>query len=326
MFNLGQHIHSLLFTHDCIIVPGLGGFITQYKAAEYDTYNHKASPACKQLAFNAKLNNNDGVLTNTIASELNLPHAEALELIKDEVDKVIAILNEKGNLNIAPLGTFYKSADGPLIFVASLSLNYDIKSYGLKPIRLKTLARVETIASNSTTAEPIKELSKVKRVELQERRQQKETAAAGKGLSLINTLGSVFMLAILFALFNMELGNNGLSNGINHQANIIESNLNAHQTQQAPTDQTDIRTLLSDYQQSMESVNYKILLDGTFSRTEVENIQAEISQNYPQSKIIEVENNEYTISVISFMNPRLAEEYRDLIQKNFPYQLIITAK
>lgn len=33
MIELSRHIESLMLKHDCVIVPGLGGFITQYVPA-----------------------------------------------------------------------------------------------------------------------------------------------------------------------------------------------------------------------------------------------------------------------------------------------------
>lgn len=33
MIELSRHIESLMLKHDCVIVPGLGGFVTQYVPA-----------------------------------------------------------------------------------------------------------------------------------------------------------------------------------------------------------------------------------------------------------------------------------------------------
>ena len=64
--NLINHISELLYDHNCVIIPGFGGFITNYKSADFDHQNNVVLPARKVVAFNQSLVENDGLLIRVI--------------------------------------------------------------------------------------------------------------------------------------------------------------------------------------------------------------------------------------------------------------------
>ena len=63
-----RHIADLLYNHECVIVPGLGGFIKAYHPARIVHATHEFRPPAGTVAFNAGLAGNDGQLANYIAS------------------------------------------------------------------------------------------------------------------------------------------------------------------------------------------------------------------------------------------------------------------
>ena len=67
--KLEQYISKLLYQYDCVIVPGLGGFVANYKSATIQPVQNTFSPPSKGISFNKNLNNNDGLLANFIAQE-----------------------------------------------------------------------------------------------------------------------------------------------------------------------------------------------------------------------------------------------------------------
>lgn len=334
--QIAQLIANLLYTHDCVILPGIGGFLTQSRSAEVDMYNNTAKPRSKSLAFNSKLNENDGILIHALAKAEACSYTEAKDKLNTFVQELKNELNSNGNTSLKPLGTLYKNED-KLIFIPSLHQNYEIRSYGLPTLKWKTNQiiteqEVQTDTTKDHIIPAIKETSS-KKILQQERKEQKQSVETVKkrrsyrDLNIVNVLGSVFLLAMFFTLFNFELGDGSIYQIVDNQAQILLTDSNKDSgVGEEQIKPKDLNTLLSDYQANIHTVYYEILLDGTFSKQEVENIQLNISENYPQSKIIEVENNEYTVSVISFMNEDLAQKYRNLIQKNFQYELIIKSK
>ena len=55
MDEIALHIDFLLHTHDCIIVPGLGGFVVNMTEVERSGLWGLNAPTC-ELIFNSKLN------------------------------------------------------------------------------------------------------------------------------------------------------------------------------------------------------------------------------------------------------------------------------
>ncbi|MCX6268123.1 MAG: hypothetical protein NTW16_12315, partial [Bacteroidetes bacterium] len=70
-------IADLLSLHDCVIIPGFGGFIGNYSPARIDQVNHTFHPPTKELLFNVNLKQNDGLLASAIAASWMISYADA---------------------------------------------------------------------------------------------------------------------------------------------------------------------------------------------------------------------------------------------------------
>ncbi len=67
LMDITAFIRELLFGHDCVIVPGFGGFIGNYTPARIDKSTSTFYPPVKQISFNRNLNHNDGLLVGRIS-------------------------------------------------------------------------------------------------------------------------------------------------------------------------------------------------------------------------------------------------------------------
>ena len=79
--RLDLELHRLLFDHDCVIVPGWGGFLAQYRPARLDANRQLIHPPGKEVGFNRHLLRNDGLLTDHIAQRDGIGFASANALI-----------------------------------------------------------------------------------------------------------------------------------------------------------------------------------------------------------------------------------------------------
>ena len=80
-----KYINDLLYRYDCVIVPNFGGFITNKIGAKINPFSHTFHPPTKQIAFNAHLKQNDGLMVNYIASVENISFEKALAKINTSV-------------------------------------------------------------------------------------------------------------------------------------------------------------------------------------------------------------------------------------------------
>lgn len=136
-----KHISKLLFEHDCVIVPGLGGFIANYSPAFIHPVHHTFSPPSRNLAFNASLGTNDGLLANSIKTELGISFHEAMEIIEGEVAEMQSGIDSGNKLSLKQIGMLYADREHNIQFIPEPGLNYNTDSYGLTSFSSPSIKR-----------------------------------------------------------------------------------------------------------------------------------------------------------------------------------------
>jgi hypothetical protein len=141
--DLHKHIAELLYEHDCVIVPGFGGFIANYKAAFIHPRLQLVSPPSKQLTFNRSLRRNDGLLANYIAEKNAISYDTALSFIDDVVKRFEHELRSGKRLELDKIGILYFDAEMKLRFIPGEETNFLKASFGLSSLRLEPLETTE---------------------------------------------------------------------------------------------------------------------------------------------------------------------------------------
>tara|TARA_B100001248_G_scaffold202246_1_gene156415 strand:+ start:712 stop:1653 length:942 start_codon:yes stop_codon:yes gene_type:complete len=131
MMQLSQYISTLLYRYECIIVPGLGAFLTHKVSAEIDTQAQVFSPPKKRLSFNEQLQSNDGVLANYIATSEKVSYVNALSKIAKQVAEIQQSLKTNETVSLKYVGDLSRSKTGALEFEPSYHLNYMTAAFGL---------------------------------------------------------------------------------------------------------------------------------------------------------------------------------------------------
>ena len=139
--KIDVYISDLLYSYDCVVIPDFGGFVANYAMAKIQLIQHKLVPPSKQISFNKNLKNNDGLLSNHIASKRSLSYHEANELIKSFVDQSIAGLEKGDKIKIDKVGTLYLDPEKNIQFIAEESNEFLLNSFGLGSMRVQPIAR-----------------------------------------------------------------------------------------------------------------------------------------------------------------------------------------
>ena len=139
MDNINKYIGGLLFIHDCVILPGFGGFVTNYHGAEHEELSNTFHPPKKDVLFNQNLTYNDGLLINYLAKNLKLNYREAEQLTKKEVEDAWFKLEETGQVSFEGIGTFSYDKNHKLVFEPTITENFLTDSYGLSSFRFPPL-------------------------------------------------------------------------------------------------------------------------------------------------------------------------------------------
>ena len=115
MIELAQHIEALLLENDCVIVPGLGGFVAHYTPAMRVAEENTFLPPTRIIGFNPQLKMNDGLLVQSYMSVYGTNFSDATKIVEREVDELIAALHEEGKVDLPNVGevryTIYDTFD-----------------------------------------------------------------------------------------------------------------------------------------------------------------------------------------------------------------------
>jgi hypothetical protein len=118
-----------------VVVPHLGGFVTNYKPARIDDKG-RAFPPRKDISFNRNLTGSDGLLEKKICEEEGITFEVASEKIRSEVTRYWQTLNGGSRLEFKKVGVLYIDTDKNLRFEPDTSYNYLISSFGLDSFEL----------------------------------------------------------------------------------------------------------------------------------------------------------------------------------------------
>jgi len=137
--DITAYIRELLFSHDCVIIPGFGGFIGNYSPARIDKSSSTFHPPVKQISFNRNLNHNDGLLIGKISESSGLNYGDARNIVDEFVNNVRKRLAKGEKIIFDNIGSFQNNQEGSLQFEPDPSVNYYLDSYGLGPFQFLPL-------------------------------------------------------------------------------------------------------------------------------------------------------------------------------------------
>lgn len=140
MNDLFSHIEFLLHTHDCVIVPNLGGFVLNHLPARKDGLSAFEAPAY-ELVFNRELTHNDGLLAESFMKLYQVSFEEANTRIERSVNELKSVLLSKGEAPVGSLGTFRTNEEGSFVFTPRKFVHPEY--YGLSKVALQPIIQMQ---------------------------------------------------------------------------------------------------------------------------------------------------------------------------------------
>ena len=143
MIELAQHIEVLLLENDCVIVPGLGGFVAHYTPAMRVAEENVFLPPTRIIGFNPQLKMNDGLLVQSYMAVYDTDFSDATRIVEKEVAYIFTTLHEEGKVDLPNIGELRYSIHGTYDFAP-----YDHKIttpylYGLDSFEMQELAELK---------------------------------------------------------------------------------------------------------------------------------------------------------------------------------------
>jgi nucleoid DNA-binding protein len=136
-----QAIRKLLFLEDCVIIPGLGGFVARYRPAVIDKTTGTFIPPSKEIVFNNELLQNDGILVSFLANQNGITIERARQDVDVYVEEAKKKLAKGSSVFIDGVGHFFRDKNQDIRFQSDPGTNLLPDSYGLASFNLKEIRR-----------------------------------------------------------------------------------------------------------------------------------------------------------------------------------------
>ncbi|MCX6332699.1 MAG: SPOR domain-containing protein [Bacteroidia bacterium] len=139
LMDVTAFIRELLFSHDCVIVPGFGGLIGNYTPARIDKSTSTFYPPVKQISFNRNLNHNDGLLVGRVSDHSKISYGDARNIVEGFVTGLRKKLERGEKVVFDNIGSFINNQEGNVQFEPDRNVNYHLDSYGLESFQFPPL-------------------------------------------------------------------------------------------------------------------------------------------------------------------------------------------
>lgn len=202
--KIARYVGELLFDYECVVIPGLGGFIAEDKSVTVNKVTDKFSPPYRKIHFNLHLRANDGLLVNFVAQQENIDYKVA----KQRVDKFVFLcknaLDAGKKINFKHIGSIYNDPEKNIVFDQDHSINYNAESFGMSSLVSPSIRRVSdeekvkrVVKSAIDNTKPKKSSERVDRTPKVETKPATRTMQANRRKSpLINQI--TFLAVVMF--------------------------------------------------------------------------------------------------------------------------------
>lgn len=164
VIELDRHIEILLLDNDCVIVPGLGGFMAHHMEARYDEQEKLFLPPLRTPGFNPQLVINDSLLVQSYIEAYDISYPEAFRRIESEVNELKQRIENEGYYELNDVGTLKLNEEGCYVFTPCEAGILTPELYGLSSFDMPRLGETVSTAAiqekygNMETALPVAEV------------------------------------------------------------------------------------------------------------------------------------------------------------------------
>jgi hypothetical protein len=149
--HISHTVEELLLQHECVIVPGLGGFLMRSFQASANPFSKELRPSGQSVFFNAALTQDDGLVAKHWSEQQGLTYAAALAELKALGTEIMEQAKVKKPVPFGRMGQFFLNPQGQLFFIPAQSLNLSLEHFGLPVLRWQAL---ETVSQNDKVEKP----------------------------------------------------------------------------------------------------------------------------------------------------------------------------
>lgn len=153
---MSSHIHSLLHETGHVIIPGVGGFVTDVSLPQIDSRTGRISAPTETVTFNQEMKCNDGILIQSYMSRDKLSYNAARRIVEREAAHILDQLNEGDKVTIDGLGCLSMNIRGDITFTATQQFA-NLSSLGLSRLEMPLVSDLKKKIEKENKAVKLKE-------------------------------------------------------------------------------------------------------------------------------------------------------------------------
>lgn len=340
MQNVFVHLAYLLTEHNCVIIPGFGGFVVHREKSHYLDEECIFTAPAHTVGFNDRLIHNDGLLINSLMSADQIDYPTAVATLERLTEEIKQNLSNYGEVTFPHIGKLSVTSEGNYRFDMAAETPVNASSYGLTDVYLPLLSELEAASETKET----------------ERKRSDDTIMIPISKRFVKTVASAAAIVVFVLMISTPIDN---TSAPKQYASVIESGISIPPVQlkepEAPvqTDGVESReeavaateeekeipattepeqTLLptpdtapqpaaQPAEEATHTRSYYIIVAGTPSKSKAESLLSSIrTALLPQAEIIE-RNNMSRIYIARFSDKKAAEDYlEDFREQNPKYK------
>ena len=320
MIQIQRHIEILLLSHDCVIIPGFGGFIAHHVDAHYDEADRLWLPPYRTLGFNPQLTLNDSLLVQSYVEAYDMSYPDALRQIESEVEELKGILRSEGEFEMDGVGTLSVNIEGNIEFEPCEAGILSPEVYGLSDFSFKRLkdakplievaskaskVKVETVEQDEEQSPALLEFTTDEDAEEESRAVVIKMSWVRNAVAIAAAVACFFLLATPIA--NSNLGNKTMSQ---LQGNIIYKLMpkDSNMTPAQPVSEAE------EISEAKEEIKEKVVTPKDASVASNNDVKA-AEVKAVEVKAVEVKKDTYCIVLASQVKRSNAEEFVSQLKK-----------
>ena len=138
---VSRELSVLIREHDCVILPGFGGFIGNYAPARFNPGTYLVQPPSTHILLNRNLTTDDGLLTSRLAGRLACSFSESRSWLAAFCTELRNQLMSGNPISLLGIGLFKTNPDQSIRFIADETVNYLSASFGLYSLQVEPIIR-----------------------------------------------------------------------------------------------------------------------------------------------------------------------------------------
>jgi hypothetical protein len=320
IMTLGIYINELLFDQNCVVVPGLGGFITRRVPSQINPVSNKITPPGKKVAFNQGLNINDGLLAKHISEKEQITYEEALEKINGLILELKKTLFETRTIHLENVGSFYMDFDEVTTFHPDVDLNVSKEDFGLVTLSALPVQRIKDEKQKHKIKTRVDQ--RTKSIEATRKRIAPKVAISIAACLVLGLL-SFFFLPSMDKIHMASFSLNQIFDNNSQSTEVKETTI---VKQLFPITETQVQTIQSAQAAQASDTTWSVLIKSFPSVSEARVCIDDFAAQKIEAKFSLRENNQTWVSIVKTGDKTKAQQCIDALKVSYTTAKMIGKK